>query len=225
MNNRRRLLVALAALTFGAAGAGAAQGEWTPVFSEEFGDDAHPLYVMAGVIAFGDQPDTPFVASLAQGGLVLENAVDPSVIRYYFVEPEHAGPWQDAAGRPIAASVTLGGQYGEAAGAGLIYGAEPGGESFYSFVLTGGQSYGIFVLDQQGYRSLITGDSQHIAPNSANELIVLPDGSRLHLVVNGELVDTIDTATQPSGPSGDGIGLVVAGTGRWVFDDFQVHVR
>lgn len=225
MTNRKWLLVALAAFMVGAAGAAVAQGEWTPVYSEEFGDDAHPLYVMAGVIAFGEQPDTPFVASLAQGGLVLENMVDASVIRYYFVEPKHAGPWQEAAGRPIAASVTVGGQYGEAPGAGLIYGAEVGGGSFYSFVLTGGQSYGIFVLDQQGYRPLVTGDSQHIMANSANELIVLPDNSRLHLVVNGELVDTIDTAAQAGGPSGDGIGLVVAGTGRFVFDDFQVHVR
>lgn len=215
------LLVALAATGGSALG----QSDWRSVFSETFGDDAHPLYVMAGVISFGQQPDTPFVASLAEGGLVLENLTDPSVLRYYFVEPRHAGPWEQAGGAPVAASVTVKGQFAEAPGAGLVYGVEPASHRFYAFVLTGGQGYGIFVLDEQGYRPIVTGESAHVSPDGANELIVLPDRSQLHFVVNGELVDTLDTAVHPGGPNGNGMGILVAGSGRWVFDDFEVHVR
>ncbi len=225
MKRGQGLRIWLAAAVVAMCGSAFGQGDWRPVFTEAFGDDAHPLYVMAGVIAFGEQPDTPFVASLGEGGLVLENGTDPSVLRYYFVEPRHAGPWEQAGGAPVAASVAVRGQYGEAPGAGLIYGVEPSTRRFYAFVLTGGQGYGIFVLDEQGYRPLVTGESAHVSPDATNELVVLPDGGRLHFVVNGELVDTLDTAAQPGGPAGNGIGLLVAGSGRWVFDDFEVHVR
>ncbi len=221
----RAVRYAVVGLLVAGAGTGSAQSEWRSVFSETFGDDAHPLYVMAGVIAFGQQPDTPFVASLGEGGLVLENAVDPSVLRFYFVEPRHSGPWQDAAGAPVAAAVTVGGQFGEAPGAGLIYRVEPATFRFYSFVLTGGQGYGIFVLDEQGYRPLVTGESPHVAAAGTNRIIVLPDRTDLHMVVNGELVASLDTAGRQGGPAGTGIGLLVGGTGRWVFDDFEVYVQ
>lgn len=225
MRSSARQVATALGLVLALAGTAAAQAEWRSVFSERFGDDAHPLYVMAGVIEFGHRPDTPFVASLAEGGLAVENATDASMIRYYFVEPRHAGPWLEARGAEVAASVTVAGRYAEAPGAGLIYRVEPGTHRFYAFVLTGGQGYGIYVLDEQGYRPLVTGESPHVRGDAPNELIVLPDGARLHLVVNGELAATLDTAGHPGGPSGDGIGLVVAGTGRWVFDDFEVHVR
>ncbi len=222
---RCRYLAALvAALVLCCAGTAWAQ-EWRSVFSEAFGDDAHPLYVMAGVVPFGQQPDTPFVASLAEGGMVLENSLDPSVLRYYFVEPRHSGPWQEAAGAPVSAAVTLSGRYGEAPSAGVVFNVEPGRNRFYAFVLTGGQGYGIYVLDEQGYRPIVTGESTHVLADGANRIIVLPDRSNLHLVVNGELVATLDTAGQPGGPAGNGIGLLVAGTGRWLFDDFEVFVK
>lgn len=225
MRVRRGLRIWLVATVVAACGCAWGQGDWRPVFSEAFGDDAHPLYVMAGVISFGQQPDTPFVARLAEGGLVLENLTDPSVLRYYFVEPRHAGPWEQASGAPVAASVTVRGKFAEAPGAGLAYGVEPATHRFYAFVLTGGQGYGIFVLDDQGYRPIATGESTHVSPDGPNELIVLPDGSRLHLVVNGELLDTLDRTAHHGGPAGNGMGILVAGSGRWVFDDFEVHVR
>ena len=214
------LVLGLAALSVAAA-----QSEWRSVFSEQFGDDKHPLYVMAGVIPFGQQQDTPFVASLAQGGLLVENGADSSVIRYYFVEPRHAGAWNDAAHLPTAVSVLLSGQYGEFPGAGIVYRVEPTNQRFYAFVLTGGQGYGIYVLDQQGYRALSTGESAAVQSAGVNELIVLPDGDFIHMVVNGELVGTLDTAAQPGGPTGYGAGILVAGTGSWLFDDFEVFVR
>ncbi len=225
MNRRQRTSRVAMAILLSLAGAAWAQGEWRSVFSETFGDDAHPLYVMAGVISFGQQPDTPFVASLAEGGLVLENGLDPSVLRFYFVEPRHSGPWQEAGNAPVSAAVTVSGQFGEAPGAGLIYRVEPGTFRFYSFVLTGGQGYGIYVLDEQGYRPLVTGESQHVLAGGANRIIVLPDRSNLHMVINGELVASLDTAGQPGGPAGNGIGLLVGGTGRWLFDDFEVYAQ
>lgn len=212
-------------LVLAALGIAAAQNEWRSVFKEEFGDNKHPLYVMAGVVPFGQQPDTPFVASLAQDGLVIENGTDASVIRYYFVEPRHAAAWNEAAAAPTAVSVLLSGQYGEVPGAGIIHRVDPGTQHFYAFVLTGGQGYGIYVLDGQGYHALTTGESPVIQADGVNELVVLPDGDMVYLVVNGELVATLDTTTQPNGPRGRGAGIVVAGTGRWVFDDFEVFVK
>src|SRR5690606_10765594 len=190
---RRGLKSATVVMVLAALGLAGAQSEWRSVFGEEFGDDRHPLYVMAGVLDFGQRPDTPFVASLARGGLVIENAVDPSVIRYYFVEPHHAGPWNDAANAPTAVSVLLSGQYGDAPGAGLIYRVDPNSHHFYAFVLTGGQGHGIYVLDGQGYRALSTGESSAVQPGGVNELVVLPDGPVIHMVVNGELVGSLDT--------------------------------
>src|SRR5690606_11019393 len=74
-----------------------AQSAWRSVYSEPFGEDAHPLYVFGGVIRFGPQTDSPFVARMTGGVLELSNDADSTTSRYYFVEPrseEHTSELQ-----------------------------------------------------------------------------------------------------------------------------------
>lgn len=198
-------------------GGALAQSAWADLFVEEFGPNAHPLYVFGGVITFGPRAGDPWTALLRDGRLEVSNAVDASVIRYYFVEPRHSGPWAAAGGAPVRASVAVGGTFGDAPGAGLAYGVDPATHHFIALVLTGGDGYGVYVLDEQGYRAVASGNSDAIDPTGMTVLTIAPEGDGLGFYVAGERV--------LEGPlvGGVGVGIVAAGTGRFAFDDFVVQ--
>jgi hypothetical protein len=183
-----------------------AQVAWDDLYVEPFGPNAHPLYVFGGVITFGPQPGDPWTALLRDGRLEVSNAVDASVIRYYFLEPRHVGAWAARAGAPVRASVLVGGTFGEVPGAGLVYGVDPSTHHFVALVLTGGNGYGVYVLDEQGYRVVTSGTSGAIDP-----------GGGLGFYVGGERV------FEGPLPGGVGVGIVAAGTGRFAFDDFALQ--
>jgi len=211
---QRRQLLGWFLLAFSLAPAWA-QGPGAVVYQESFGSDAHPLYVFGGVIRFGPQPNDPWIPLLREGQLEISNTTDPSVIRYYFLVPQQVPGWGD--GAPLAARLEVGGTFGEAPGAGLIYGVDPNSHWFVALVRTGASDYGIFVLDGDGYRAIATGTSPALAEGEPAELAIVPEGGGLGFYVAGERVFEGPPA------NGVGVGIVAAGTGRFRFDDFVLE--
>jgi hypothetical protein len=192
-----------------------AQGSGAVVYHESFGPDAHPLYVFGGVIRFGPQPGDPWIPLLREGKLEISNTTDPSVIRYYFLAPRQVPGWGD--GAPLAARVEVGGSFGEAPGAGLIYGVDPDTHAFVALVRTGTSDYGIYVLDVDGYRAIATGTSPALVEGVPAVLAIVPEAGGLGFYVAGERVFEGPPA------NGVGVGIVAAGTGRFRYDDFVLE--
>lgn len=206
----------LAVLTLFGWAVAQTQSDWTVVHREDFGRDAHPLYVFGGVITFGPQIGDPWTALLRDGRLEISNGTDASVIRYYFLEPRQVPDWAARPDVTMLASVHVGGTFGEFPGAGLVYGVDPVTHHFVALVLTGGDGYGIYVLDEQGYRAVASGSSSAIDPDGLTQLVIAPAGDGLGFYVGGERV------FEGPLPRGVGIGLVAAGTGRFAYDDFVI---
>lgn len=209
---RARFAVWLTVLVL-ASGASAQSGG-QELFREGFGPNAHPLYVFGGVITFGPQPGDPWTALLRDGRLTISNTTDASVIRYYFLEPRHVPPWSALGGAAPRASVLVGGAFDTLPGAGLIYGVDRATHHFVALVLTGGDGYGVYVLDAQGYRPIASGTSAAIDLDGLTELAIAPEGAGLGFYVAGERV------FEGPMPGGVGVGIVAAGTGRFGYDDF-----
>jgi hypothetical protein len=201
-------------------GVATAQSNWRSVFTEEFGEDAHPLYVFGGVIRFGPQNDSPFLARLTGGVLELSNDTDPNTSRYFFIEPQHASQWLDAGGIAPAASVTVGGQFGEMPGAGLIYRVDPATHWFYAFLVGTGQTYGLYLIDGSGFNAVVSDSSDAIMAGQPNRLTITPEGTVMHLFINDQHVTSVDD----SRVNGVGVGVMGAGTGAFTFDDFELFV-
>lgn len=197
-----------------------AQPDWLSVYSEQFGEDAHPLYAFGGVIAFGPQADSPFQARMTGGVLELSNDADPTTSRYYFVEPKHAPQWLAAGGIVPAASVTVGGEFGELPGVGLIYRVDPATHWFYAFLLGSGQGYGFYLIDGSGFNAIVDDTSDAIMPGQTTRLTITSEGTVMHLYINDQHVTSVDDARV----SGVGAGIMAAGTGTFTFDDFDLFV-
>lgn len=198
----------------------AAQSNWVSVFSETFGEDAHPLYVFGGVISFGPKADSPFTARMAGGALELHNDRDSGTSRYYFIEPRHAPQWFSAGGGLTAAAVTVAGEFGDMPGAGLVYRVDPETHSFYAFLLRGAQDYGLFVIDTNGFNAIVEDTSTAIVAGGQNRLTITPEGSVMHLYINDQHVTSVDDARV----TGVGVGVIAAGTGTFTFDDFELFL-
>ena len=211
-----RLLLCLA--TALAATSALAQGAGTVVYQEAFGPDAHPLYAFGGVISFGPQAGDPWTALLREGQLEIANTTDASVLRYYFLDPERVPGWE---GEGLAARVTVGGSFAELPSAGLLYGIDPTRTAFVALVRTGGDGYGIYVLDEDGYRAIASGTSPALADGAMAELAIVPEAAGLGFYVAGERV----YEGPPAQGAGVGIGVVAAGTGRFRYDDFVLERR
>jgi hypothetical protein len=210
---RRILLCCLAAI---ATTPVSAQGGDVLVYEETFGADAHPLYAFGGVIRFGPQQGDPWVALMREGFLEISNTTDPTVLRYYFLDPDRVSGWE---GEPLVARVRVGGTFSDTPSAGLIYGVDLANHSFVALVRTGGAGYGIYVLDGDGYRAIATGASPALVDGEMAELIIAPENGGLSFYVAGQRVY--------EGPAaqGVGIGVVAAGTGRFRYDDFWLVRR
>lgn len=212
-----RSALTAAALTLSCA---LAQPGWQEIYREPFAEGAHPLYVMAGVIDFGPRTNDPWTALLRRGALEVANRTDAGVIRYYFVEPQLVPMWNERVGVPVSATVIVGGSFDELPGAGLVYGVDAATHDFVAFVLTGGDGFGVFRLDDQGYRALMTSTSSAIDPAGPNTLSVVPRGEELTLLINDEQVHAFPAAAAP----GVGVGIIAAGRGVYRFDDFSIAV-
>ncbi len=210
---QRILICCLVVLAFASV---LAQGSGTAVYSEPFGPDAHPLYAFGGVIRFGPQQGDPWTALLREGQLEIGNTSDPTVLRYYFLDPDRVPGWE---GEPLAARVLVGGTYTEAPSAGLIYGVDLTTHAFVALVRTGGAGYGIYVLDGDGYRAIATGESPALVDGAMVELAIVPESGGLGFYVAGERVFEGPPA------QGVGVGVVAAGTGRFRYDDFVLERR
>ena len=167
-----RLLLCL--VTAIAATSVLAQGSGTVVYQEPFGPDAHPLYAFGGVIRFGPQAGDPWTSLLREGQLEIANTTDSSVLRYYFLDPERVPGWD---GEGLAARVTVGGGFDELPSAGLLYGIDPTRTAFVALVRTGGDGYGIYVLDEDGYRAIATGTSPALVDGAMAELAIVPEAA------------------------------------------------
>lgn len=221
MSRRLRTLILAGAATLLVGLNGAlAQGGWREVYRESFPEDAHPLYLFGGVLQYGPRQDTPFV-TLARGGrLELINETDPGFIRYYFVEPRHVGgAWLQTPDAPPRVSVTVSGEFGEVPSAGIVYRVDPATHDFYAFVLTGGNGYGLYVLDSGGYRALFTETSAAIVPGAPTLMSIEGDAQELRFYLNGTLA-----ARHAAGGGGVGVGILAAGTGNYLFDDFIIEL-
>lgn len=214
---RRRALLARFVLLLVVVPTAWGQDGGAVVLHESFGPDAHPLYVFGGAIRFGPQADDPWIPLLRDGQLEIGNVADPTVIRYYFLLPPQVPGW--AAGEALAARVSVGGTFGEAPGAGLVYGLDPTTHAFVALVRTGASDFGIYVLDGDGYRAIATGTSAALVAGALAELAIVPEPGGLAFYVAGERVFEGPPAT------GVGIGIVAAGTGRFRFDDFVLERR
>lgn len=197
-----------------------AQSNWLNVYSEPFGEDAHPLYVFGGVIRFGPQTDSPFLARMTGGVLEVSNDTDPTTSRYFFIEPRHASQWLAAGGVAPAASVTVGGEFGEMPGAGLIYRVDPATHWFYAFLVGPGQAYGFYLIDGSGFNAVVSDTSDAIVVGQTNRLTITSEGTVMHLYINDQHVTSVDDARV----AGDGVGFMAAGTGAFTFDDFELFV-
>lgn len=213
------LLPILALAVIASSSLSLAQGNWREIYRESFGEAAHPLYLFGGVLQFGPRQDTPFITLSRGGSLEIINETDPNYIRYYFVEPRHISGWFDSPNAPTRVSVSVNGQFGEFPGAGLVYRVDPATHSFYAFVLTGGNGYGLFVLDEGGYRALFTDTSNQITPGGPTVLSIDGGAQELNLYINGALVNTVQ-----AGGGGVGVGIIAAGTGTYYFDDFIIEL-
>jgi len=209
------MLVAWQALVSAAAQAG-----WRLVYSEPFDQPAESTTVLNDQITLGPIEGSGYTIRLVAGALEISNDSDPQTSRYFTLVPVQVPEWQTAANAGTAVSIRVSGDYLENPGIGLVYRVDPVNGWFYAFMLTGGSNYILTRFSGGDFFRLITGQSQHILPGKPNRLSVSSTGAVLNLFINDHLVATIEDTTV----NGLGVGIMVAGTGRFVLDDFEIYV-
>lgn len=215
------VLLAIVGWASSSAAAQGGAGSWREVYHEGFGEHAHPLYMFQGVINFGPRSDTPWVASREGDFLVMSNDIDPGVVRYYFLQPGTMPFWNASPDMPVLVQADVWGEFGEQPGVGVVFRVDPANHDFHAFALTGGDGFGLFKRDQDGYRALLRDRTAAIVPGQLNRITVISQGADIHLFVNGEAVASYTDAVGASLP-GLGMGIMAAGTGRYFIDEFRI---
>jgi hypothetical protein len=117
-------------------------------------------------------------------------------------------------------AVSVFGQFqGEKAGAGLVYGYDPGG-GYYAFVVMPNKQYALYRAGPDGMQTLSKGSNEAIQVASVNHLSAQLDGEQAVLFVNGERVFAHTPAS--SAPLAGKVGIVAIDVGAYSFDDFEL---
>ena len=186
----------------------------TRLYQETF-DDGRPTGEMfGGALVFGQ--DDVWTGSLSEGRYELTNSADSGAVTYfYLLEPAGVeGPPSQG-----AASVEVGGTFGELPGVGLLYRFDPETDFFYAFGLTGTGTYAFYKRDAEGFNRVIEASSGAIQAAGPNRLTIVSEGPEMKLYINETFVASVSDSAIPQG----GVGILVAGTGTFTFDNFTIY--
>jgi hypothetical protein len=117
-------------------------------------------------------------------------------------------------------AVSVFGQFqGEKAGAGLVYGYNPG-RGYYAFVVMPNKRYTLYRAGPDGTQPLSKGSNEAIQVASVNRLSAKLDGTQAVLFVNGERI--FGHAAESGAPLAGQVGIVAIDVGAYSFDDFSL---
>ncbi len=173
--------------------------------------------MLRDVVLMGQQPDGPWVGSVAGEQYVLQNDRDPGSIHYAY---GHGLALPERLNLSVTVQVTgeSPADGGLVTGAGLLYAFEEAPLSYYALVLSGD---GTLRLLQRSRAGLIEVDAITISPFDP----AMPHRLRLIEYAEGfsAFVDERDGIDVYSPAVGTGtVGIVAVGAGRFAFQDFSV---
>jgi hypothetical protein len=110
----------------------------------------------------------------------------------------------------------ISGQYHS--GAGLIFGFDPQTRFYWVFAVMEEGSFGIYRRDEGGFQMKMGGTHSGIRAGAVNRLAIVSTGQAFRLTINGQEVGSIGRNVA----TGNGVGLLALGTGRFAFDNFRL---
>jgi hypothetical protein len=144
------------------------------------------------------------------------NASLTNQIRYY----EPANRAIDLADGRVSVRVRIAPPNDGHSGAGLIFRAEDGGNSYYAFFLHPGNSVSLAEMRLRKLKFLWSQESPEVDPGVFVALKAVGRGSSVAFYVNENLLYTLKHAELLSGNT----GTIALSTGRFEFDDFSIYL-
>ena len=97
-----------------------------------------------------------------------------------------------------------------------------GGER-YAFVINGSQQYAIWHKDPYDWNTIVDWkQSSLIKVDGSNQLVVLGEGNRYTVCINGQTVDSFEDESLPSGGIGFQVGMNADGDSSFEFDRLEI---
>ncbi len=162
-------------------------------------------------------PDQDWNGQLLNGSYQLSNTGDPGAVKYMYAT---ALTGIRGALSSYKVSVDVAGRFPdtEYSQAGLMFHFDEQNRFYYAFLIKGGNTVSVVVRDVDGFQELASVTSEALQIGQVNRLSIVTEGSVLRLLVNNEEAMRIESTSLLPG----GIGILAAGTGDFVFDNFAV---
>lgn len=179
-------------------------------YRESFDETRAPRDMFEGRLLIGEADG--WKGEIKKGTYFLIDTETPDARKVIVLPKPVTGPAK------IAASII--GQFeGEKAGAGLVYGYQPGG-AYYAFVVMANSGYAVYRASPEGLQQISKATNPAIQVASVNHLSVELKGSEAVLSVNGERVygHAVEGGASPQGQ----VGIVAIDRGAYSFDDFAL---
>ena len=130
----------------------------SPIYQETF--EGNPADMLQGQLFTGT--DDMWDIRIADGRYVFSNQQDQGAVYYHYLGDLNGD----------AASVDVMGQFGNAAGAGLLYRFDPERRHYFAFLITGPDAYAFYKRADEGLQVMLEGNSSAIRPEG-NRLILI----------------------------------------------------
>ena len=184
-------------------------------YLEDFDPGKGPSEVFQGHLLLGK--DNNWSGRLAGGRYVLENQGDPTDIRYFYLLPKDIQLVDEGSGLSVEIEGKFSsGQYHS--GAGLIFGFDPQTRFYGVFVVMEEDSFAIYRRDEGGFQMKMGGTHSAVRLGAVNRLAIVSTGQGFQFTINGQEVGSIGRNVA----TGNGVGLLALGTGRFAFDNFRL---
>jgi hypothetical protein len=166
--------------------------------------------------------DGPWQAYTKGATYVLENRSDPTALKYFYLLDKS----KETGRRIISVKVQVESEDKESplTGAGLLYAyaAEKHTKQYYGYFLESDRSMSLYERGPEGLeRVLQSHPAKAVKDHGLNELRIVEQGQSIKLYLNGsELGFELGNEAMGKG----GVGILVAGVGRFTFTDFTYKV-
>jgi hypothetical protein len=202
------LAVSWAQGVLGTGGLEAQSGDFLETFDNPTSEFASYLFV--------GQEDA-WTGELKDGSYQLSNSSDEGVVKYIYTTTL-AGVASPLSSQTV--SVDVAGTFTNPtySQAGLLFYFNPETQFYYAFVVKA-DTVALVLRDANGFQELASTTTDALNVNQVNRLSVVPEASKVRLLVNGAEIMSLDSLSLEPG----GVGILAASTGAFQFDNFSVE--
>ena len=188
------------------------------IYSETFDVGSDPKTTLFGLLNIGISKNGVWNGELADGVYRISNDSREDSVRYFYFDrvPGMPPEWTVSQG---AVSVKVRVEKNRGGGAGLMFAYDPETKYYSALLMFGNGSFAFYRRTESGLNKIMSGSIKNFRKSGWTELAIVARGEFMDLYANGRILGSISYGTALPGYT----GLIYAGKGDYVFDDFAVY--